>query len=165
MSDQSTGRNRLSRLAAKEVPHRQDGRLFAAKSAVTTLIENLTTTVRRANLHEAARNDLLGALQRAEHVLHDITPATSGATGAVKELAKQVDHLQLAEKWIAGSSRVLERLGANGSKNVRDRLEELQESVLWCVRATHWDGELTTAVKQLQHATQEAEAQAARATA
>jgi len=163
MSDQSTGRNRLSRLAAKEVPHRQDGRLFAAKSAVSTSIENLTTTVRRAHIHDAARNDLLGALQRAEHQLHDITPHTEGATGAVKDLAKQVDHLQLAEKWVAGSSRVLERLGANGSKSVRDQLEEHQEAVLWCVRAGHWDGELTTAVKQLQQSTQEAEAQASRA--
>lgn len=164
MSDQSTGRNRLSRLAAKEVPHRQDSRLFAAKSSVTTAIEDLTTVVRKAHIHDAARNDLLGALQRAEHQLHDITPSTSGATGAVKDLAKQVDHLQLAEKWIAGSTRVLERLGANGAKATRDLLEERQESVLWCVRAAHWDGDLTTAVKQLQQATQEAEAQAARAT-
>lgn len=163
MSDQSTGRNRLSRLAAKEVPHRQDSRLFAAKSSVTTAIEDLTSIVRRAHIHDAARNDLLNALQRVDHRLHDITTQTAGATGAVKDLAKQVEHLQLAEKWIAGSSRVLERLGANGAKSVRDQLEERQEAVLWCVRATHWDGELTTAVKQLQKATQEAEAQAARA--
>jgi chromosome segregation ATPase len=162
MSDQSTGRNRLSRLAAKEVPHRQDSRLFAAKAAVTTSIEDLTSMVRRAHVHDAARNDLLNALQRVEQQLHDITTHTDGATGAVKDLAKQVEHLQLAEKWIAGSSRVLERLGDNGSKALRGQLEEMQESVLWCVRATHWDGELTTAVKQLQKATQDAEAQAAR---
>jgi predicted RNA binding protein with dsRBD fold (UPF0201 family) len=163
MSDQSTGRNRLSRLAAKEVPHRLESRLFAAKAAVTKSIEDLTTVVRKAHIHDAARNDLLQALQRAEHQLHDITPQTEGATGAVKDLAKQVDHLQLAEKWVASSSRVIDRLGPNGAKALRDQLEEHQEAVLWCVRASHWDGELTTAVKSLQNITQEAEAKAARA--
>jgi hypothetical protein len=33
---------------------------------------------------------------------------------------------------------------------------------MWCVRAQHWDGELTAATKQLEKLVKEAEAQASR---
>jgi DNA-binding FrmR family transcriptional regulator len=163
MSNQSSGPNRLSRLAAKEVPHRIESRLFAAKSAVTSATEDLMSTVRKAHVHEAVRTAFLQAAQRVEQRLHDITVQTEGATSAVKDLGKEVKHLELAEKWVAASGRVMERLGDNGGKAVMAKLEELQEQVLWLVRADHWDGQLTAAVKRLQKATQDAEAKASRA--
>lgn len=163
MSTQSTGPNRLSRQAAKEVPHRIENRLHAAKSTVAKAGEDLLASVRKAHLHEAVRNDMIAAIERVQRQLHDISGAVSGATSQVKELGKQVQHLQLAEKWVAASDRVLNRLGANGSKAVRDALLEAQDAVMWCVRADHWDGRLTAAVKQLQSVTLDAEARAARA--
>jgi hypothetical protein len=163
MSTQSTGPSRLSRQAAKEVPHRMESRLFAAKASVTKAAEDLLTTVRKAQLHDAVRNDLIAAIERVQRQLHEITASVSGATGQVKDLAKQVQHLQLAEKWVAASNRVAERLGNNGSRQVRDALLEAQDAVLWCVRADHWDGQLTAAVKKLQSLTQDAEAHASRA--
>ena len=163
MSTQSTGPNRLSRQAAKEVPHRIENRLHSAKATVTKAAEDLLTTVRRAHLHEAVRNDLVAAIERVQRQLHEINGAVSGATSQVKELGKQVQHLQLAEKWVAASDRVLSRLGANGSKAMRDALLEAQDAVMWCVRADHWDGQLTAAVKKLQSVTQDAEVRAARA--
>lgn len=163
MSTQSNGPSRLSRQAAKEVPSRMESRLFAAKASVTKSTEDLLATVRKAHFHDAVRNDLVGALVRVQRQLHDITMSVTGATGQVKELAKQVQHLQLAEKWVAASDRVLSRLGTNGSKAMRDTLLEAQDAVLWCVRADHWGGQLTSAVKKLQALTQEAEVQAARA--
>lgn len=163
MSTPSTGRNRRSRLAAKEVPHRMESRLFAAKSTVTSAIEDLTSTVRKAHVHDAVRSTFLQATQRVEQRLHDITIQTEGATSAVKDLGKEVKHLELAEKWVAASGRVLDRLQNNGGKAVMDKLEELQEQVLWLVRADHWDGQLTAAIKRLQKATQDAETKASRA--
>ena len=163
MSNQSSGPNRLSRLAAKEVPHRVESRLFAAKSSVTSALENLTTTVRKAHVHEAVRTAFLQAIGRVEQRLQDISTQTEGATSAVKDLGKEVTHLELAEKWVAASGRVLERLGDNGGKAIIAKLEELQEQVLWLVRADHWDGQLTAAIKRLQKETQDAEAKASRA--
>jgi hypothetical protein len=163
MSTQSTGPSRLSRQAAKEVPHRMESRLFAAKASVTKSAEDLLTIVRKAHIPDAMRNDLIAAIERAQRQLHEITTSVSGATGQVKDLAKQMQHLQLAEKWVASSNRVIERLGNNGSKAMKDALLEAQDAVLWCVRADHWDGQLTAAVKKLQSLTQDAEARAARA--
>ena len=163
MSTQSTGPNRLSRQAAKEVPHRIENRFHAAKASVSTAAEDLLATVRKAHIHEVVRSDLVAAIERVQRRLHDITGAVSGATSHVKELGKQVQHLQLAEKWVAASDRVLSRLGANGAKATRDALLEAQDAVMWCVRADHWDGQLTAAVKKLQSVTQDAEVRAARA--
>ena len=60
------------------------------------------------------------------------------------------------------TERVLTRLGTGASKDMRDGLLEAQDTVMWCVRAEHWDGQLTAAVTQLQQLVQEAEAQASR---
>jgi len=161
MSTQSKGPSRLSRKAAKEVPHRAESRLFAAKASVTTTAEDLIAAVRRANVHEAVRKDLLEAIDRVQHQLHDITVQVPHAASQVKDLAKQLQHLQLAEKWLAAADRVTTRLGDNGPKAVRDALDETRDKVLWLVRADHWDGQLTAAVKKLQRATQDAETKAA----
>jgi len=41
-------------------------------------------------------------------------------------------------------------------------LLEYQDRVMWCVRADHWDGQLTAALLELTHQVQEAEALASR---
>jgi hypothetical protein len=45
---------------------------------------------------------------------------------------------------------------------MRDALVESQDSVMWCVRAGHWDGQLTSAVTALETTVKEAEVHAAR---
>jgi hypothetical protein len=77
-------------------------------------------------------------------------------------MGKEVLHLQVAETWVAASDRVLDRLGANASTEMRVGLEEGRERVMWCVRAQHWDGELTSTTTQLEALVKEAEAHAAR---
>lgn len=162
MSQQSHGPSRLSRTAAKEVPHRAADRFFAAKSAARTACEQLAHDVRRAPMHEAKRLDLLRAIERVQRELNQVTLETPDARAVVVDLEHQVQHLQVAEKWISASDRVLDRLGNHGSRAVREDLVQAQETVMWCVRAEHWDGQLTAALTGLQSTTQLAEAQAAR---
>jgi hypothetical protein len=162
MTQQSSGPSRLSRIAAKEVPHRKASRFFAAQSDVKHSCEQLVLDVKRSSLHDAMKTDLLNAVDRvnqASHALHEDTP---GGRNDLVELEKQVEHLKLAEKWVNAAERVLTRLGTDGSKDVRDNLLEHQDRVMWCVRADHWDGQLTAALLELTHQVQEAEALASR---
>jgi hypothetical protein len=53
-------------------------------------------------------------------------------------------------------------MGAAAPHDMRDALLEAQDTVMWCVRAQHWDGELTAATTQLQKLVQDAEAHASR---
>ncbi len=164
MSQPSSGKSRLSRIAAKEVPHRKSDRFFAAKSEVKASCEQLTLDVKRSTLHEAMKIDLLAAVDRVNRLLHDVTEDTPGGRNEMVELEKQVEHLQLAEKWSNAAARVLDRLGTTGSKESRDAVLEAQDAVMWCVRADQWDGQLTAALSVLTQAVQEAEANASRVT-
>lgn len=165
MKTNTSGPNRLSRVAAKEVPHRSDERFFAAKSAVRTQCEDLLHDLRRSSAHAPMIADLTSAVDRVEHKLKDISPETPKATSAVKELSKEVQHLALAENWVSAAERVLGRMGANGSSALRSQVQEAQDTVMWCVRADHWDGQLTAAITALEKVVKEAEAAAARAQA
>lgn len=163
MSTQATGPNRLSRIAAKEVPHRKTDRFFAAKADLKTSCENLIKEVELAKpLHDPMRHDLVLAARRVEREAHDLGPDDSGARSTIVDLEKQVEHLALALKWVVAAQRVLDRLGDN-HKAVRDNLLEVQDAAMWHVRAEVWDGQLTTAVSQLKSVVQEAEAEASRA--
>jgi len=164
MSQPSSGKSRLSRIAAKEVPHRKSDRFFAAKSEVKASCEQLSLDVKRSALHEAMKNDLLQAVDRVHQLLHDVTEDTPGGRNEMVELEKQVEHLMLAEKWANAAARVLDRLGASGDKESRDSVLEAQDAVMWCVRADQWDGQLTSALSVLTVAVQEAEANASRVT-
>ena len=73
MSQSSSGKSRLSRVAAKEVPHRKSDRFFAAKSEVKASCEQLSLDVKRSTLHEAMKLDLLQAVDRVHRLLHDVT--------------------------------------------------------------------------------------------
>lgn len=162
MSQQSTGPSRLSRIAAKEVPHRKSDRFFAAKSDVKASCEQLVHDVKRSALHEAKKVDMLNAAARVEQALHEITEDTPGGRNEMVELEKQVDHLQLAEKWVNAAERVVTRLGDSAGKDIRDVVLEAQETVMWNVRADHWDGQLTAALSVLTKAVQDAESHASR---
>jgi hypothetical protein len=162
MSQQSTGPSRLSRIAAKKVPHRSSDRLFAAKSSAKTMCEDLIHDVRRSAVHEAVRIDFLDAIDHVQHRLHDISPDVPHAASWVRDFAKEISHLQVAHTWVAAAERVLGRLGAHGPKGMRDALVESQDSVMWCVRAGHWDGQLTSAVTGLEACVKDAEVHAAR---
>jgi len=162
MTQQSSGPSRLSRVAAKEVPHRKAGRFFAAQSDVKHSCEQLELDVKRSSLHDSMKTDLLNAVQRVKQATHAISEDTPGGRNDLVELEKQVEHLQLAEKWVNAAERVLTRLGTDGAKDVRDCLLEYQDRVMWCVRADHWDGQLTAALLELTHQVQEAEALASR---
>ena len=162
MSQQSTGPSRLSRTAAKKVPHRSSDRLFAAKASARTICEDLTHDVRRSAIHEAMRIDFLDAIDQVQHRLHDISPDVPHAASMVRDFTKEISHLQVSHTWVAAAERVLGRLGSSGPKGMRDALVESQDSVMWCVRAGHWDGQLTSAVTALETCVKEAEVHAAR---
>jgi len=161
MTSTGTGRNRLSRLAAKEVPHRSEDRFFAAKADVKKACEELLHTLRTSSASAPMIADLSTAVSRMEQQVKEIEPDEAKSATIVRELGKQVQHLQVAEDWVAHAERVLDRLGDH-AKETRERLLEAQDSVMWCVRAQHWDGELTAAAKRLEQLVKEAEAQAAR---
>ncbi len=162
MKSNTSGPNRLSRTAAKEVPHRSDERFFAAKADVKKACEDLLHDLRHSSAHEPMVADLVTAVNRVQQQLKDITPDQPKASSAVRDIAKEVQHLQLAETWVSSTERVLTRLGSGANKDMRDGLLEAQDTVMWCVRAEHWDGQLTAAVTQLQKLVQEAEAHASR---
>jgi septal ring factor EnvC (AmiA/AmiB activator) len=162
MKSNTSGPNRLSRTAAKEVPHRSDERFFSAKADVKKACEDLLHDLRHSAAHEPMVADMVTAVNRVQQQLKDIAPDEPKSSSHVRDIAKEVQHLQLAETWVSSTERVLTRLGSNATQKVRDGLLEAQDTVMWCVRAEHWDGQLTAAVTQLQKLVQEAEAQASR---
>lgn len=162
MKSSTPGPNRLTRIAAKEVPHRTDERFFAAKADVKKACEDLIHELRTSAAHPPMVADLATAVNRMQKQLKDMTPDVPKASSEVRDMAKEVQHLQLAETWVSATERVLTRLGAACSHEMRDALLEAQDTVMWCVRAQVWDGELTAAVTKLQKLVQDAEVQAAR---
>ena len=165
MTSTGSGKNRLSRTAAKEVPHRSDERFFAAKADVKKACEDLLHDLRHSAAHEPMVADLVTAVNRVQQQLKDIAPDETKASSQVRDIAKEVQHLQLAETWVSSAERVLARLGSTAPAKMRDGVLEAQDTVMWCVRAEHWDGQLTAAVTQLQKQVQEAEALASRVAA
>lgn len=162
MKSTDSGKNRLSRTAAKEVPHRSDERFYSARADVRKSCEDLLHLLRTSSAHEVVVADFTTAVDRLMQDLAQISPDEPKATSTVRDMGKEVQHLQVAETWVAATDRVLERLGAHASHAMRDALLEAQERVMWCVRAQHWDGELTKTTTQLQGLVQDAEAHAAR---
>lgn len=162
MKNTDSGKNRLSRTAAKEVPHRSNERFYSAKADVKKACEDLRHLLRMSSAHEVVVRDLEAAVTRIEQDLQNISPDESKATSTLRDMGKEVQHLQVAETWVAGTDRVLDRLGDSATHTMRDDLLEAQERVMWCVRAGHLDGELTSATTQLQTLVQEAEAHASR---
>lgn len=162
MSTQTPGPNRLARTAAKEVPHRKADRFFAARTDLRNSCEDLLKDIQLAPLHEAMRKDLVDAIKRVDREVQDLGPDDSGARNTIVDLEKQVQHLQLAAKWVGNAQRVLDKLPAS-AKPMRDGLLEAQDSVMWHVRADAWDGQLTAALSNLKAVVQEAETAAARA--
>lgn len=162
MKTSDSGKNRLSRTAAKEVPHRSHERFYSARADVKKACEDLLHLLRTSPAHDLVVRDFVTAVDRLLKELHEVSPDEPKASSHVREMAKEAQHLQVAEVWVAAADRVLERLGARANHQVRDELLEAQERVMWCVRAQHWDGELTSTTTQLQHLVQQAEAHAAR---
>ena len=163
MKTSVSGKNRLSRAAAKSVPHRSNERFYSARADVKKACEDLRYLLRTSSVHAVMVADFMTAVDRAEHELQEISPDETKATSAVRELGKEVQHLQIAETWVGAADRVLDRLGARAPHALRDELLEAQERVMWCIRAQHWDGELTSTTTRLKSLVQEAEALAARA--
>lgn len=155
-------RSRLSRAEAKHKPHRTEDRFFSAKSDAKTACEELTAVIRRSAIHDVMKQDLLSAVERAQGQITAITPTVSHPGAELRELTKQVQHLQVAENWVAAADRVLARLNGSGPVPVRAAVEEAQDTVMWCVRADEWNGQLTAAVSALEKAVKEAEVHASR---
>ena len=162
MKSNTSGPNRLSRTAAKEVPHRSDERFFAAKADVKKACEDLLHDLRHSSAHAPMIADLTTAVKRVQQQVKDITPDEPKASTTVRDMAKEVQHLQVAETWVSATERVLTRLGSGAPHEMREGLLEAQDAVMWNVRAQHWDGDLTAATSQLQKLVQEAEAHASR---
>ena len=162
MKTTDSGKNRLSRTAAKEVPHRSHERFYSARADVKKACEDLLHLLRTSPAHEVVVRDFVAAVDRLMHDLQQVSPDEAKATSAVREMGKEAQHLQVAETWVAAADRVLDRLGARANHQMRGDLLEAQERVMWCVRAKHWDGELTSTTTQLQKLVQQAEAHAAR---
>jgi len=162
MSSNTSGKNRLSRVAAKQVPHRSDERFFSARTDVKSACEDFLHVLRNSSASPPMVADLETAVKRVEAQLKDISPDEPKASSAVRDMSKEVQHLQVAETWVSATERVLTRLGDSVTHEMRDGLLEAQDTVMWCVRAQHWDGELVAATKKLEGLVKEAEVQAAR---
>lgn len=158
----SETRSRLSRSAAKHRPHRSEERFFAARTDARHACEELRSIIRRSGIHDAMKQDLLTAVARAEAHLAELTPTSTHPGASAKEIAKHVNHLRVAEVWVAAADRVLGRMRGSGPQVLRRELEERQEAVMWCVRAEKWDGHLTAAVTHLEVTVKEAEVHASR---
>jgi hypothetical protein len=154
-------RSRADRDAAKHKPHRTEERFYKAKHDAQHACEELRARIQRSHIHDAVRKELMEAVSSAESQINDVTPSRSHPGAQLRELTKEVGHLQVAETWLAGADRVLVRLGADGPRSARARLEEEVDTVMWHVRAGEWDGRLTAAVTGLQQAVKDAEAHAA----
>jgi hypothetical protein len=154
-------RNRLSRIAKKKVPHRGDHRFFAAKAHVRAECENLEHDLRHSCAHPPVLADFRHALEAVDVALHDVGPHDPGAKDEVRDMTTLVQHLRLAETWVTASERVLIRLGVRATHAQLMEIEEARESVMWCVRAGRWDGQLTAMVSILQRCVLDAEARAA----
>lgn len=162
MKTTDSGKNRLSRVAAKEVPHRAHERFYSARADAKRVCEDLLHLLRTSPAHEVVVRDFVTAVNRLMQDLQHVSPDEPKARSTVRDMGKEAQHLQVAEVWVAGADRVLDRLGPRASHQMRDELLEAQERVLWCVRAQHWDGELTSTTTRLQLLVQQAEAHAAR---
>lgn len=154
-------KSRAERDAAKHKPHRTEDRFYKAKHDAQHACEDLRSSIKRSHIHDAVRKELLSAVAQAESLINEVTPTRSHPGAELRELTKEVGHLQIAENWLAAADRVLDRLGPNGPKSQRSAVEEGVDTVMWHVRAGEWDGRLTATVTQLQKVVQEAETHAA----
>lgn len=154
-------KSRADRDAAKHKPHRTEDRFYKAKHDAQRACEDLRSRIKRSHIHDAVRKELLSAVAEAESRISDVSPTRSHPGAALRELSKEISHLQVAENWLAAADRVLDRLGPDGPKSHRAAVEEGVDTVMWHVRAGQWDGRLTASVTQLQSIVQEAENHAA----
>ena len=154
-------KSRAERDAAKHKPHRTEDRFYKAKHDAQHACEDLRARIQRSHIHAAVRKELLAAVSRAEARINDVTLTRSHPGAHLRELTKEVGHLQVAENWLAAADRVLERLGPNGAKAQRSAVEEGVDTVMWHIRAGEWNGQLTAAVTGLQRIVQDAETLAA----
>lgn len=161
--ENSRERSRADRDAAKHKPHRTEERFYKAKKDAQHACEELRARIQRSHLHDAVRKELLDAVAAAESQIAEVSLTRSHPGAQLRELTKEVGHLQVAETWLAGADRVLERLGPDGPKSPRAVVEEEVDTVMWHIRAGEWDGRLTAAVTGLQRAVQDGEVHAARA--
>ena len=159
--DHGRERSRAERDAAKHKPHRTEERFYKAKHDAQHACEELRARIQRSHIHDAVRKELLAAISTAESQINDVSPTRSHPGAQLRDLTKEVGHLQVAETWLAGADRVLSRLGPDGPRSPRARLEQEVDAVMWHVRAGEWDGRLTAAVTGLQQAVQDAEVHAA----
>lgn len=157
-------KSRTERDAAKHKPHRTEDRFYKAKHDAQHACENLRSSIKRSHIHDAVRKELLGAVAEAESRIGEVTLTRSHPGAELRELTKEIGHLQIAENWLAAADRVLDRLGPNGPRSQRAAIEEGVDTVMWHVRAGEWDGRLTASVTQLQRIVQEAETHAANST-
>lgn len=160
MSNNET--SRLTRADAKHKPHRSEDRFFAARNEARAQCETLKAAIRKSHIHAVMRDDLLAAVDRAESMVKAVEPTQSHPGAEIRQLSKEIEHLHLAEQWVAATDRVLGRLNGQGPADIKVRLEEAQEAVMWCVRANEWNGQLTAAGTQLQEMVREAEVHASR---
>ncbi len=164
MSNNVTSRisSRTSRIEAKYKGHRSEDRFFAARNDAKQACENLRTAIRKSQIHTVMRDELLQAADRAEALVKGVEPTQIHPGAEIRQLAKEIEHLQLAEQWVAAADRVLNRLRTEGPAAARTDLEQAQDAVMWCVRAGEWNGQLTAAGTQLQKVVAEGEIHAAR---
>jgi len=155
-------RSRADRDAAKHKPHRTEERFYKAKHDAQHACEELRARIQRSAIHEAVRKELLSAVASAESRINEVSLTRSHPGSQLRDLTKEVGHLQVAETWLAGADRVLSRLGSDGPRTPRAVVEQEVDTVMWHIRAGEWDGRLTAAVTGLQQAVQDAEAHAAR---
>src|SRR6056297_1121756 len=109
-------RSRADRDAAKHKPHRTEERFYKAKHDAQRACEELRARIQRSHIHDAVRKELLAAVASAESGINEVSLTRSHPGARLRDLTKEVGHLQVAETWLAGADRVLTRLGSNRSE-------------------------------------------------
>ena len=125
MSDREFGSTSHAR---KEMPPNTNptdpGRFYKAKHDAQHACEDLRAKIQRSNIHDAVRHELFRAVDAAESQISEVALTRSHPGSRLRDITKDVGHVQVAETWLAAADRVLGRLGPDGPRSLRVAIDE-----------------------------------------
>lgn len=160
-SDSGQGKNRKTRLNAKHVPSRKFSRLYAAKHAAQSRVEDAVSSVTSAPVSQAVRKDLSAALDDISRQVRQVAVDEPHATKVVKQLAADVAHVVSAQKVLAAAHRLHGELRGKFASTAHE-LEVVADDVTWHLRNGDFGGELISACNRAWKVVSDAEVLASR---